>query len=61
MIFAGERPMQQSERLAEWYAKAATVDGYLVTGPRFNSAFDAIFAREYESEQIADSAPSLGD
>lgn len=56
-----ERPMTNPERLASWYAKAATVDGYLMTGPRFMAGFDRVFAREYEAEAIADSAPSLED
>jgi hypothetical protein len=53
--------MTNPERLAHWYAKAATVDGYLMTGPRFMAGFDRVFAREYEAEAIADSAPSLED
>ena len=60
MIFANERPPQQNERRAEWAYKAA-IANKLITGPRFNTDFDRIFAREYEAEQIADSAPSLGD
>jgi hypothetical protein len=54
-----ERPMTNPERLASWYAKAATVDGYLMTGPRFMADFDRVFARQYEAEAIADSAPDL--
>ena len=54
-----ERPMTNPERLANWYAKAATVDGYLMTGPRFMADFDRVFARQYEAEAIADSAPDL--
>ena len=56
-----ERPMTNHERRASWYAKAATVDGYLMTGPRFMADFDRVFARQYEAEAIADSAPSLED
>jgi len=56
-----ERPMTNPERLANWYAKAATVDGYLMTGPRFMADLDRVFARQYEAEAIADSAPSLED
>ena len=56
-----ERPMTNPERLANWYAKAATVDAYLMTGPRFGSDFERIFARQYEAEAIADSAPDLED
>lgn len=52
MILRDDRPMTNAERLARWYGKAATVDGYLVTGPRFNADFDRTFAREYEREQI---------
>lgn len=52
MIFRDDRPMTNTERRADWYAKAATVDGYLVTGPRFNADLDRTFAREYEREQI---------
>jgi hypothetical protein len=53
--------MTNPERLASWYAKAATVDAYLMTGPRFGSDFERIFARQYEAEAIADSAPDLED
>jgi hypothetical protein len=53
--------MTNPERLANWYAKAATVDGYLMTGPRFMADLDRVFARQYEAEAIADSAPSLED
>ena len=56
-----ERPMTNPERLANWYAKSATVDAYLMTGPRFMAGFDRVFARQYEAEAIADSAPSLED
>ena len=56
-----ERPMTNPERLANWYAKAATVDAYLMTGPRFMADCGRVFAREYEAEAIADSAPSLED
>lgn len=56
-----ERPMTNPERLANWYAKAATVNGYLMTGPRFMADFDRVFARQYEAEAIADAAPSLED
>jgi hypothetical protein len=53
--------MTNPERLANWYAKSATVDAYLMTGPRFMAGFDRVFARQYEAEAIADSAPSLED
>jgi hypothetical protein len=53
--------MTNLERLAKWYAKAATVDAYLMTGPRFMADCGRVFAREYEAEAIADSAPSLED
>jgi hypothetical protein len=53
--------MTNPERLANWYAKAATVNGYLMTGPRFMADFDRVFARQYEAEAIADAAPSLED
>ena len=56
-----ERPLSNRERLANWYAKAATVDAYLMTGPRVMADFDRAFARQYEAEAIADSAPSLED
>lgn len=52
MILRSDRPMTNAERRADWYAKAATVDGYLATGPRFGADFDRAFAREYEREQI---------
>jgi len=54
-----ERPMTNPERLANWYAKAATVDAYLMTGPRVMADFGRVFAREYEAEAIADAAPTL--
>jgi len=56
-----ERPLSNPERLAHGYSKAATVDAYLMTGPRFMADCGRVFAREYEAEAIADSAPSLED
>jgi hypothetical protein len=53
--------MTNPERLANWYAKAATVDAYLMTGPRFMADFGRVSARQYEAEAIADAAPSLED
>jgi predicted RNase H-like nuclease len=56
-----ERPPSRADRYDKWYGKAVHVDGFLVTGPRFSNAFEAIFAREYEAEAMADSAPDLED
>jgi hypothetical protein len=56
-----ERPLSNPERLAHWYSKAATVDAYLMTGPRFMAGFDRVFARQYEAEAIADAAPEIGE
>ncbi len=56
-----ERPLSNPERLAHWYAKSATVDAYLMTGPRFMAGFGRVSLRQYEAEAIADSAPSLED
>lgn len=61
MISRDDRPLNSAERRAQWYAKAAKIDGYLMTGPRFMADFDRIFARQYEAEAIADSAPSAED
>lgn len=60
-MITNERPQTNAERRADWYSKAATIDGYLATGPRFMADFDRVFARQYEAEAIADSAPSLED
>ena len=61
MILRDERPMSNTERLATWRYNA-TLQGYeLIVGPRFTSDFDRVFARQYEAEAIADSAPSLDD
>ena len=50
-----ERPMTNLERLAHWYSKAATVDAYLMTGPRVMADFGRVSLRQYEAEAIADS------
>ena len=61
MIFADERPETNRERLAGWYGRAALTGFPMMLGPRFGADFDSVFRREYEAEQIADSAPSVGD
>ncbi len=61
MISRDDRPLSNAERLAQWRYNA-TLQGYeLLVGPRFTQDFDRIFARQYEAEAIADSAPSLED
>lgn len=61
MILTTERTPTNTERLADWYAKAVITQYPFLTGPRFSDDFDRVFARQYEAEQIADSAPSIGD
>jgi hypothetical protein len=55
---AAERPMTNRERISAWYAKAALVDGYLMTGP-----LDEI-RNEWRAREYARSAhwnPALDD
>lgn len=61
MILTTEHPASNRERLAGWYGRAALTGFPLMLGPRFQAEFDRQFAREYGAEQIADSAPSIGD
>lgn len=61
MILTTDRPESNRERLAGWYGRAALTGFPLMLGPRFQAEFERQFAREYEAEQIADSAPSIGD
>lgn len=53
MITKDTRPLDQRERIADWYAKASSI-GYLQLGPRFALDFERQFAREYERDEMLD-------
>lgn len=53
IITRDTRAPMQSERRADWYAKAAGLD-LLVLGPRFSLDFGREFARQYERDEAAD-------
>lgn len=53
IITRDTRTPTQAERLAGWYAQAASLN-MLMLGPRFGVDFDRQFAREYERDEAAD-------
>lgn len=61
IIQPSSRPQAEGEKRAVWYGRAALTGFPLMLGPRFQAEFERQFAREYEAEQITDSAPSVGD